>query len=416
MESGPLTILDAGYGLFGTHVTLEDVNASIKEHVETVNELTLDSKMEVIGDGNGFSSKVILISCVWSLPSEELPQKIVLKIVSFAHSKGAIKKSKTEDEKKMAEHYETAILRIHNQEVNFYEVLKTGDSQRLLAPKVYFCQRFSDSNRIKGFIGMEYVERTEVRHSFENCTSEEIQPILKAIAGVQALSLLVSNEELEKIKTGSLYKEIMVAMIVREGTKGILGHLEGKYPGKFTERIGRLESYESNILNYEKAFKLNKHLGIQHDVFVHGDLWSANILWAQGDNTIHFACKILDYQLAHVGNPAEDLVRLLTTCLSGADRQEHWEQLLEQFYEYFLGALGNNREEVPYTLSQLKESYRQFYPVGGMLLLNIFCPGADFKLQTMEETEAEGYRMILEEKIECLLEDVEKFYCLFIEG
>ncbi|EGT56969.1 hypothetical protein CAEBREN_29475 [Caenorhabditis brenneri] len=260
MESEPLIILDAGTGLFGTHVTLEDVNAAIKEHMEIVNELTLDSKMEVIGDGNGFSSKVILISCVWSLPSEELPQKIVLKIVSFAHSKGAIKKSKTEDEKKMAEHYETAILRIHNQEVNFYEVLKTGDSQRLLAPKVYFCQRFSDSNRIKGFIGMEYVERTEVRHSFENCTSEEIQPILKAIAGVQALSLLVSNEELEKIKTGSLYKEIMVAMIVREGTKGILGHLEGKYPGKFTERIGRLESYESNILNYEKAFKLNKHL------------------------------------------------------------------------------------------------------------------------------------------------------------
>lgn len=53
-----------------------------------------------------------------------------------------------------------------------------------------------------------------------------------------------------------------------------------------------------------------------------------------------------------MGNPAEDLVRLFLSTLSGSDRQAHWERLVEQFYEYFLEALGD--QDIPYSLEQVK--------------------------------------------------------------
>lgn len=52
-----------------------------------------------------------------------------------------------------------------------------------------------------------------------------------------------------------------------------------------------------------------------------------------------------------MGNPAEDLVRLLVSTISGADRQSHWEHILEQFYTYFTDEIGSNN--APYTLEQV---------------------------------------------------------------
>ncbi|CAL2044143.1 unnamed protein product [Caenorhabditis brenneri] len=418
MVSSQPSILETGTGLFGTHVTLEDINDSIREHMKIENELTLDSKMEVIGDGNGFSSCVILITCQWSTPSENLPLKIVLKIVSFDHINRLVEKAKLEgvfniseeDQKKMREHLETSIQRNHNQEINFYEVLKCGNAERLLTPKVYFSRKFSDANRAKGFIGMEYIEGTDIRHSYENCTVEEVQPILKAIAAIQALTFSISSEEFKNIETGAWFKETMGAMMAGEGMKGIYMHTKNKDPERFAERIERLEGYGPKVLNFDKAFDLNKYVGITQDVLVHGDLWAANILWTHGNNNTYSACKILDYQLTHTGNPAEDLVRFLASTLSGADRQKHWERLLEQFYGYFLEALEEIQKEIPYTLEQLKESYRQFFPVGGLALLALFGPAVEMKVQYMEKSKAEEYQKVVMEKIECLLEDVEKFY------
>ncbi|VDK76746.1 unnamed protein product [Cylicostephanus goldi] len=68
-----------------------------------------------------------------------------------------------------------------------------------------------------------------------------------------------------------------------------------------------------------------------------------------------------------MGCPANDLVRLFGTCLSGRYRQQHWEELLQRFYEYLAEEVGNNK--MPFTLDQLKESYRRVLPVGTFLVL-----------------------------------------------
>lgn len=90
---------------------------------------------------------------------------------------------------------------------------------------------------------------------------------------------------------------------------------------------------------------------------MHGDLWSANLLWNENNGKFSVN-KIIDYQLIHIGNPAEDLVRLFLTTLSGADRQSNWESLLETFYKYFQEALGSNKN--PYSLEQVTFLFRVF--------------------------------------------------------
>ncbi|KIH66184.1 hypothetical protein ANCDUO_03484 [Ancylostoma duodenale] len=54
---------------------------------------------------------------------------------------------------------------------------------------------------------------------------------------------------------------------------------------------------------------------------------------------------------AHMGCPANDLVRLFTTSLSGKDRQQHWEELVEQFYGYLKEEAAGL--EMPYTIDQV---------------------------------------------------------------
>uniref|UniRef100_A0A1I7UBA5 CHK domain-containing protein n=1 Tax=Caenorhabditis tropicalis TaxID=1561998 RepID=A0A1I7UBA5_9PELO len=258
------SILNPGNGVFGTHVSLEDVNLAIREQMRIDNELTSESKMEVIGDGNGFSSIVILITCQWTTPSEDLPTKIILKILCFEHIKKMVEKAKEEGyfqideemEKQMEEHFEVSVQRIHNQEINVYEVLMKNASESLLTPKVYFTRKFGGENTTKGFIGMEYIEGSGIRHSHENSSLEDIQPILKAIAGIQAMD--ISEEDLEKIKEGSSFKETAGRMMNVDGMKGIFEQSKKMDPERLTERIERIQSYGSKILDTEMAFNLNK--------------------------------------------------------------------------------------------------------------------------------------------------------------
>ncbi|CCD72122.1 CHK kinase-like domain-containing protein [Caenorhabditis elegans] len=410
MSTKPLSILQPGTGLFNTHVTLEDVNKAIKEQMSTESELTAESKMEVIGEGNGFSSCVILITCHWTIPSSHLPKKLILKIVSFVHVQGLLNKSNEEgnsvmspeEEAHVHAHFEKSCQKGHNLEVEFCEAF--GHLEGLLLPKVFFSQKFEEDNPNKGFVGMEFVEGSVVRHCYENVTVDELQPILKALARLQALSL--STESCRNLDNGEAFEESLMDMLSEDGLKGIFDQSRN-IDQKLSEKVERIEQNHKEILNLETVLNLNKVVGIDQKVICHGDLWAANILWTQTDGGF-IADKVLDYQESHMGNPAEDLVRLLVSTISGADRQSHWEHILEQFYTYFTDEIGSNN--APYTLEQLKTSFKLYFPVGALTLISLFGPAVDMKLQGMESGKAENYRRIVIEKVDCLLDDVLNFH------
>ncbi|KAK6052721.1 hypothetical protein COOONC_09774 [Cooperia oncophora] len=137
-------------------------------------------------------------------------------------------------------------------------------------------------------------------------------------------------------------------------------------------------------------------------VLCHGDLWSTNILWKQSGDKLCLAA-LVDYQIAHFGCSATDLVRLFSSCLSGRDRREHWEELLDDYYEYLKEETGGI--EVSYNLDQLKEAYRQIFPIGAYVILQAIEPLYNIHSKTLEKGHKESLETAME-KIECLLDDI----------
>ncbi|EGT39635.1 hypothetical protein CAEBREN_25706 [Caenorhabditis brenneri] len=338
------SILESGHGLFNTHVTLEDVEHVIQEQFKTVSKLGRNTKLTVVGEGNGIMSRIILVEPEWTVPDDHLPLKFILKIPFCLHMQGLIEK-----------------MRATNPMTKEQEA------------------------------GLWMMFETEV---------------LKSLAHFQAGGLLLTDEELKSISGFDLEK-MAGTLMNEEGIKGMLQQTREMNPERFTEKVNKIESFGYEIVNFELGCHLNKYMGIQKDVVVHGDLWAPNILWTK--NGKYSVNKVIDFAGIHLGNPVEDIVRLFVSTLSGSDRQKYWEKLLEKFYEYFLEAL--NKEAAPYTLEQLKESYRCYFVFGGIALFPMFGHVAQAKLMTCTETDKLlEYKEVITEKMECLLEDVTRWH------
>ncbi|CAI2353443.1 unnamed protein product [Caenorhabditis sp. 36 PRJEB53466] len=392
------TILENGEGLFNTHVHLEDVQEVIAEQMNTGARLGSNSKYTVIGDGNGFMSRVILVEPEWTVSDDHLPDKFILKITSCLHVHALVDKMKASSPGNITE----------EQEAQLWAILRTRPNLCTTAnPKIYFSKQFSADNKTKGFLGMEFVDNVTIRHLYANAKPHELHPVLKSLATLQVEGLHLSDEERQSI-SGFDFKQLVGQMMDEDGMKRNFEQTRNISRDRLTEKADKLEALGTELVNFELACNLNKYVGIERDVLVHGDLWAANILWKE-ENEGHFSVsRVIDYQLIHMGNPAEDLVRLFLSCLSGSDRQVYWEKLVEQFYDYFVDALAD--QKAPYTLEQLKESYRHYFVTGGLVMLPMYGPIAEAKLAYSNSEDVEEYKEILTEKAEHLLEDLERWH------
>ncbi|PIO60553.1 hypothetical protein TELCIR_17950, partial [Teladorsagia circumcincta] len=66
-------------GLYGTHVTWEDIEEDMQRELDTVATFGPNKTAKDIGDGNGFMSKMVLIDPDWQHKDKELPQQFVVK-------------------------------------------------------------------------------------------------------------------------------------------------------------------------------------------------------------------------------------------------------------------------------------------------------------------------------------------------
>ncbi|KAK6043684.1 hypothetical protein COOONC_18812 [Cooperia oncophora] len=114
--------------------------------------------------------------------------------------------------------------------------------------------------------------------------------------------------------------------------------------------------------------------------------------------------RIIDFQVtgSFFGCAAEDLTRLLITTLSGHDRRKNWENLLKEFYGYLTTYC--KKTELPYSLEQLKEAYRRFFPFAGTILLPIIDSVAKIGARKIADNEQVAIQETLGEKTQALFE------------
>ncbi|KAK6754531.1 hypothetical protein RB195_013496 [Necator americanus] len=389
-------------GLFETHVTWKDVEEDMQRAFETEAFFGPCKSATNIGEGNGYLSRIVLIEPDWQQKDRELPERfIVCQLAMKKFTAELTEGTNVEDcfgSSKFAITWENVQKRLHNAEVTIYDYLKKLPKGEIPCGEFYFARKFSENNPLKGYLGMEYLDNTKPVHLFENVPLKAIKQILRAVASLQALSLNFTPEEKNRFTT-TPFTEMFAHFYTDEVTESFMKMFRDFEDGTFAEKVDKLQEIIPDLMDLSAMDQLPDEMGMER-VLCHGDMWSMNILWRESGKDLNVAA-VIDFQASHMGCAATDLARLFASCLSGKDRREHWEELAEEFYEFLKERIGDKK--MPYTLEQLKESYRRAFPLFAFMIVPFV--GTLFESQC-RDSEKEKFLDIAKEKIECLLDDL----------
>ncbi|VDM69559.1 unnamed protein product [Strongylus vulgaris] len=162
------------------------------------------------------------------------------------------------------------------------------------APKIYCVRKFSESNLLKGYIIMEYLENVKTVHIYENITLEAMREVLHALAVMEAMSLSFDSEEKNEI-TNKLFSELYGQMFTDSSIASGMKMLRNFGGEELSEKIDKLENVLPEIGDVVWADNLADVLGMRR-VICHGDLWSGNLLWRQNGSHDLKLVAMVDYQ------------------------------------------------------------------------------------------------------------------------
>ncbi|EYC02558.1 hypothetical protein Y032_0099g3180 [Ancylostoma ceylanicum] len=146
----------------------------------------------------------------------------------------------------------------------------------------------------------------------------------------------------------------MISMVSSQ-TRSISQKLLDEMP----EHFSCLKTFLANTIDKDPQW-MNKILdeyyhGDRPFVLTHGDLWTAQVLW-RDENTIG---GIVDWQAVHRGSPVEDILHILASSATMANRRKLLHPLLDHYYERMKEQLG---DEMPFSREYLNEEMKFVAP------------------------------------------------------
>ncbi|CAJ0588420.1 unnamed protein product [Cylicocyclus nassatus] len=392
-----------GDGLFETHVTWEEIEKDMQRELKTKAFFGPKKTAKNLADGIGYMSRIVLIEPDWQNADKQLPRRFVVKILTqLIMVKLSTDMGCASD---FPENFDGPLKKAHNTEVFVYDYLIKHAHGRVPIPKIYFMRKFDESNTIKGYIIMEYLESVSIGfHS--NVTINSVKEVFSAIAFMEAMSLRFTSEERSQLTT-TFYQKFYEQMCDDNVMANSIERLRTIGNGKLSEKVDNLEKIAKGIMDPVKIDRLANDLGMRR-VLCHGDLWTANVLWEKnGDEDLRPAA-IIDFQCAHMGCPASDAVIMILSCLNGEERRKHWKELLKHLHDKVKKEVGST--EMPYTLQQLEEAYCQTLPFMGLTFVPFAVPVLDKMSEDAVNEEKREMFEALMEKTEYILDDIVSFH------
>ncbi|CAL2041879.1 unnamed protein product [Caenorhabditis brenneri] len=338
----------AAHGLLGTTIQWGDVQdiAGFKFGEE--------KEIKPLAEGVGLQSLLGIAEVDWSSEDTPFPNKFALKIGSPVALLQALKAQESKlPSKDLAEKIADEFIRFlppcHNSEIYFYNYIKSLPNQLAILPDYYFGREIEllrDGHYSKGCIAIEYVENVKTMSPLENFSDEQMLQVLDSLAELETQFLGMSEDQKRKAPHRGLaglystFKDWFLQL-----NNGLMAQFPDpemqKLAQKFAETLPEIISADDLDLAPVK-------LGMKR-IFVHGDMWSANMMWDNEGNLK----KLIDFQMIHFGLAATDLARVFNTCLTPENRHEHKDRYMEHYYKCLEKHCKKAEQQVPFDLDQV---------------------------------------------------------------
>ncbi|CAJ0953997.1 unnamed protein product, partial [Mesorhabditis belari] len=302
----------------------------------------------------GYVSKSALITFDWSDEQERLPKRGMIKITSSAGMKalselnGAFLR------------YDEMATCFSDTEYNFYKnAPQVGILDEIPVPNFIGGRPFGVDGVEAGYTILEFLENVHNRHVFHALSPKTATEAVKMLARIAAYSLrhrkeariLAENEVFE-----DFFSDFTRDQRIQEGFEAI----ESRWPD-LKPAIDVMRT-KSKVFTSAKNFKNELVKACKHETIVHGDMWPGNILFNKSNAGDYSIRVIVDWQTMHIGNPMEDLTRLLSTGLGADEYRNRRDFYLETYYETLKAETKG--EELPWdSLEKLIEDYEKAYPL-----------------------------------------------------
>ncbi|PAV70639.1 hypothetical protein WR25_02042 [Diploscapter pachys] len=408
-----MSLTEEGEGLFGTGVTLETVERQLRRALRTSKSCGQQKSVQRIGESQGFLSRVGVLDCRWP-EGCQLPNKIVIKVCTLLntialHKRGGNAAKKVANGDAMKKEKSTWIAKSeklrkwHNNEVHFYETCRRLKTVFDFIPKLYCATGFDIENEGNGFICMEYVDEAVCTAVHDNLSKEQVTETVEKIAQLQAEMLSSGPADLPNLLRVSAYEEMFGDMLQPEVLAFRLDEIRKMGPN-VAKAIDRIEKQIDQLANV-KIVRRCAEKNNMTQIFVHGDLYSPNLMWEKGEDGKLKLKKIIDWQLCHFGCASEDLCRLIVTSMEKEERRNSWRDILKQYHS----TLHSLVDKQLFTYEQLCSSFCQLFAVSSLAFIaSVHEMIASSTVSCSSEQTAARTAAIMD-KVTGLLEDIPQF-------
>ncbi|CAJ0581027.1 unnamed protein product, partial [Mesorhabditis spiculigera] len=363
----------------GTPIKWAVLEKDLQEHFGTDAKFGEHRSATKFGENQGYVSQIFLAEFDWQ-SGGDLPKKAIVKI------------TETENLRYICEHvfktdYDVMrqqVIKIHNNEYNMYKMMRDDwkCDQQLKMPALYCGREYGRDEVEAGYLALEFVDNAIPRHMYHNVQPDSCEDVLRIIAAMGSHSLK-HQETVEKLKN-EFVMDMFKDVFDLEKTKAGLPVLVGMFPELASDQEF-IESKMEAFVGMDSYYKvLNETCPVK--MLVHGDLWSANILWEQDKDGIYRIKKLIDWQISYAGNPVADLNRFLNAALDGEEKVRERERLFKVYYDALVNEC-QGEVDIPFTLEMLNEGYERLLPVLTFSVLPAFANLGAMVLQTVPESE-----------------------------
>ncbi|CAD5232139.1 unnamed protein product [Bursaphelenchus xylophilus] len=353
----------------------------------------LNITSEILSEDNGYMSRIYLVKLIYEYESLEY----CLKVPTWHKISGIFDSEREKSE----ENGEVLKLKaFHNNECNFYRLFGEHNVDGFKITHVYSFKHIDEDVSICPHILMDYFHNSGSVQIHESLNQKQLETLADQLAIMHGY--LIGNgiyvdakqfkpfdykHELPKEEREKLGQLIQMK-IEESGDQILVSSYKKAKPVIDTQRL------------FEHCIKqAHLELGIK-PILCHGDLWANNALFELDgqrratDNLL----AIIDFQLANVGNPAQDLARILTINCDVAVRKANEESIYEYYYTKLSSYLKKHGKRPPFTLEQLiLASKSQF------IVQSLFC--LFFLAFHFSAPEKQQFRRIFGERARYILDD-----------